>query len=159
MLIDLTRLRSGIDSEIVVEETYSFPKEDLEHTGVTSIDDVSIEGSITLDAMQEIYLDLEVSGVMVIPCAITLKPVDYPFSIVIEGTLEEILDETTEKTINSQNSLDILPIIWENILMEIPMRVVSEGAEEVKLSGDGWRLITGDEKEENLELSKLKDLL
>ena len=43
--------------------------------------------------------------------------------------------------------------------MEIPMRVVSEGAEEVKLSGDGWRLVTDDEKEENSELSKLKDLL
>ncbi len=158
MLIDLTRLRSGIDSEVIVEETYSVPKEDLEHTGVTSIDNVSIDGTITLDAMQEIYLDLVVSGVMVIPCAITLKPVNYPFSIVIDGTLEEILDETTEKTINSQNSLDIL-LIWENILMEIPMRVVSEGAEEVKLSGDGWRLVTDDEKEENSELSKLKDLL
>ncbi len=159
MLIDLTRLRSGIDSEVVVEERYSVPKEDLEHTGVSSIDDVIISGTITLDALGEIYLDLEVNGVMVIPCAITLKPVDYPFSIIIEGTLEEILDETTEKTINYQNSLDILPIIWENILMEIPMRVVSEGAEEVELSGDGWRLITDDEKKENSELSKLKDLL
>lgn len=159
MLIDLTRLRSGIDSEVVVNEVYSVPTEDLKHTGVTSIDDVKIDGTITLDAMQELYLDLEVNGVMIIPCAITLKPVEYPFSIVIEGTLEEILDETTEKTINCQNSLDILPIIWENILMEIPMRVVSEGAEEVELSGDGWRLITDDDKKENSELSKLKDLL
>ncbi len=159
MLIDLTRLRSGIDSEVVVEETYSFPEDDLKNTGVTSINDITIDGTITLDALGEIYLDLEVNGTMVIPCAITLKPVDYPFSIVIEGTLEEILDETTEKTINYQNSLDILPIIWENILMEIPMRVVSEGAEEVELSGDGWKLITDDDKKENSELSKLKDLL
>lgn len=159
MLIDLTRLRSGIDSEVVIEETYSFSEEDLKHTDVTNIDNVTIDGTITLDALGEIYLDLEVNGVMVIPCAITLKPVDYPFSIVIEGTLEEILDETTEKTINYQNSLDILPIIWENILMEIPMRVVSEGAEEVELSGDGWKLITDDDKKENSELSKLKDLL
>lgn len=159
MLIDVTRLRSGIDKEVLVEETYSVPKEDLEHTGATSIDNVQIEGTITLDSMQELYLDLDVKGVMIIPCAITLKPVEYPFSIQIEGTLEEILEETPEKTINCQNSLDILPIIWENILMEIPMRVVSEDAEDVKLSGDGWRFVTDDDKKENSELSKLKDLL
>ncbi len=159
MNIDITRLRSGIEKEIVVHEKYSVPKEDLEHTGVTSIDDVLIEGTITKDALDELYLDLSVEGVMVIPCAITLKPVDYPFSIEISGTLGELLEETEENKINCQNSLDILPIIWENILMEIPMRVVSEGAEDVELKGDGWRLITGREESENSELSKLKDLL
>ncbi len=159
MTIDLTRLRSGIDKEVVVEESYSFSEEELKGTGVTSLDDVQIEGTITLNAMHELYLNLEVNGTMIIPCAITLKPVEYPFSILLEGTLEEILDEIPEKDTNSQNSLDILPIIWENILMEIPMRVVSEDAHEVQLSGDGWRLITDDEEKENSELSKLKDLL
>ena len=159
MIIDLARLRNRIDPYATVDEYYSFPKEDLEHTGVTSIDNVHVEGTITLDSMDELHLDLVASGTMVIPCAITLKPVDYPFSISIQGTLEELLDEITEKTTNYQNSLDILPIIWENILMEIPMRVVSEDAKDVELKGDGWRLITGDEEEENSELSKLKDLL
>lgn len=159
MIIDITRLRSGIDAEVIVDETYSFKEEELKNSGVTSIDDVKVEGAITLNSLSEIYLDLEVSGTMVIPCAITLKPVDYPFSISIEGSLEEFMDETKELTANCQNSLDILPIIWENILMEIPMRVVSEDAQDVHLSGDGWRLITGSEENENSELSKLKDLL
>ena len=159
MIIDLTRLRNKMDSYVTVDEYYSFPKEDLEHTGVTSIDNVHVEGTITLDAIDQICLDLEVSGTMVIPCAITLKPVDYPFAIPIQGTLDELLEEITEKATNYQNSLDILPIIWENILMEIPMRVVSEDAKDIELKGDGWRLITGDEEEENSELSKLKDLL
>ena len=96
---------------------------------------------------------------LIIPCAITLKPVKYPFSIQIEGDLNEIVEENAEKYLNSKNTLDILPIIWENILMEIPMRVVSEGADDITLEGDGWKLITGDEKVENTELSKLKDLL
>ena len=43
--------------------------------------------------------------------------------------------------------------------MEIPMRVVSEDADDVTLSGDGWKFIIGEEKKENSELSKLKDLL
>ena len=45
--------------------------------------------------------------------------------------------------------------------MEIPMRVVSEGAEEVHLEGDGWKLVTDKDsvKETNPALAKLKDLL
>lgn len=157
MIVDLTRLFSRIDKEVLVDEKISFTE--LDGTGVTSIDDVVINGVITLNALNEIYLNLDVEGVMIIPCAITLKPVEYPFSIKIEGDLEEIAEENPEKYINSKNSLDILPIIWENILMEIPMRVVSEDAEDVALSGDGWKFITGEEKTENSELSKLKDLL
>ena len=157
MIVDLTRLFSRIEKEVVVNEIYSFTE--LEGTGVTSIDNVSISGVINLNALNEPYVSLDVEGVMIIPCAITLKPVEYPFFIKIEGDLEEIAEESPEKYINSKNSLDILPIIWENILMEIPMRVVSEGADDVTLEGDGWKFITGDEKVENSELSKLKDLL
>lgn len=157
MIVDLTRLFSRIDKEILVNEEHSFTE--LEGTGVISIDNVSISGTVSLNALHEPYLNLDVAGVMIIPCAITLKPVEYPFSIKIEGDLEEISEENPEKYINSKNYLDILPIIWENILMEIPMRVVSQGAEDITLEGDGWKFITGDEKVENSELSKLKDLL
>ena len=157
MIIDLTRLFSRIDREVQVDETHSF--KELDGTGVTSIDNVSIKGIIKLNALGNLYVDFDVDGVMIIPCAITLKPVEYPFSIKIEGDLEEISEENPEKYINSKNSLDILPIIWENILMEIPMRVVSEGSDEINLEGNGWKFTTTDEKLENSELSKLKDLL
>ena len=46
--------------------------------------------------------------------------------------------------------------------MEIPMRVVSPGAEDklTNLQGDGWKVITEDDQEEiNPELAKLRDLL
>ena len=42
--------------------------------------------------------------------------------------------------------------------MEIPMRVVSEGAEDLKFEGDGWKLIT-DEEETSSPLAELEDLL
>ena len=66
-----------------------------------------------------------------------------------------------KKLKNIENSIDILPIIWENILIEIPMRVVSEGAEDLSLHGDGWELITEEKpkQEHNPELEKLKELL
>ena len=96
---------------------------------------------------------------MVLPCAITLKPVDYPFSLVIDDEIEKLYENIEEKLINLQNTIDILPIIWENILMEIPMRVVSPNAKPEKLKGDGWQFVTEPRDNVNPELEKLKDLL
>ena len=77
------------------------------------------------------------------------------YNIVINGTLNELLDENDEKF---TNILDIFPIIWENILMEIPMRVVSPSAEDLEIKGDGWRLVTEGE-ESSSPLAELEDLL
>jgi Predicted metal-binding, possibly nucleic acid-binding protein len=159
MIIDLTRLRSGIDKEIIVDETYSFSEEELNGAGVSSIDNIKVSGTISLNAISDVVIMLDIEGTMIIPCAVTLKPVEYPFNIAIDGDLKELCEEINEKDTNSQNRLDILPIIWENILMEIPMRIVSEGAENVSLSGDGWKLITDEDEIENSELSKLKDII
>ena len=64
-----------------------------------------------------------------------------------------------ENARNFTNTLDIFPIIWENILMEIPIRVVGDKNQNLQMEGDGWKLITEEEKKLNPELQKLKDLL
>ena len=77
---------------------------------------------------------------------------------IIDDKLENILKELEiDKKI--ENTIDILPIIWENILMEIPMRVVSPNAKPEKLKGEGWQFITEQKGNVNPELEKLKDLL
>ena len=153
MNFDLTRLNNNIDKEVKVDLDYKFLPSEL--TGTDLLDcKCSVKGEISKSSLGEITLNLLVNGVMVLPCAITLKPVDYPFNIEIEGTIDELLEKNTKKCVNT---LDIFPIIWENILMEIPMRVVSEEAKDIKLSGDGWKLVT--EEETNKPLSGLADLL
>lgn len=153
MNFDLTRLNNNIDKEVKVDLDYKFLPSEL--TGTDLLDcKCSVKGEIIKSSLGEITLNLMVNGTMVLPCAITLKPVDYPFNIEIEGTIDELLEKNTKKCVNT---LDIFPIIWENILMEIPMRVVSEEAKDIKLSGDGWKLVT--EEETNKPLSGLADLL
>ena len=158
MDIDITKLRSGIVSKIDVNESYQFNDEELKTLEISALDDLKVEGIISLDALKEIYIDLTITGTMVIPCAVTLKPVNYPFEIIISDTLEEISTNLEKKCQKSQNILDIFPIIWENVLMEVPMRVVSDEAKNYQISGDGWSF-NSDDDEGNSELSKLKDLL
>ena len=162
MEIDLTRLKTGFDSYIAIDEIYSFSEEYLKQGDLLSLEDVKVKGVNEKDALGELEIRLSIDGVMQLPCAITLKPVSHPFHIDVEGNLKEMLEEIGKNEKKEENTLDILPIIWENILMEIPMRVVSPEAlmEEQKLEGEGWKFITEEEnKEINPALEKLKDLL
>lgn len=161
MKFDLLRLKNKIDPYIEIDTTCEVGKELLEKTELLELKELKVKGEIALDTLDDFTLDLDVTGVMVLPCAVTLKPVDYPFSIKIEGNINQMLKEFDENAKKIENSIDILPIIWENVLMEIPMRVTSEDAKHLELEGDGWKLITEEEAltEVNPALAKLKDLL
>ncbi len=154
MNIDLTRLNNDIDKSIDVNIDYKFNKEELEGTDLLECD-THVEGAIYKNSLKQIMLDLSVEGDMVIPCAITLKPTKYPYKTEIKGSLIEFLNENDDFF---TNLLDIFPIIWENILMEIPMRVVSPEAQDLEIKGDGWRLVTDDETTSS-PLAELEDLI
>ena len=160
MNIDITRLKHGIIEYIDINESIDVTKFELENTGILSLKEVRLHGTITKDNLDNYLLVLKIDGIMVLPCSITLKPVDYNFSTEISGNIEEMLEEINEINKKSENSIDIFPIIWENILMEIPIKVTSPDAKTETLSGDGWKLVTEDEEVKvSNAFDKLKDLL
>lgn len=160
MQFDIIRLNNNIEKIIPINETYSFTQDELMGTDLLKLDNVRVEGEIFKNSLGNLELNVDIYGVMVLPCAITLKPVDYPFSITISGEIEELMENMEENERNFQNTIDILPIIWENILMEIPMRVVSEEAKnmDMNISGDGWKFVT-EEEETKSPLSELMNFL
>lgn len=161
MKFDLTRLKNGIETYIPVDLTYTFTKEELAPTDILSLDDVKIIGEITKNSFDEMELSVQVEGMMMLPCSVTLKPVEVPLEIEIEENIADFMEETQENSIICENTLDIFPIIWENILMEIPMKVVSDDISDRTLSGNGWKVISEIKEDDgtNPELEKLKDLL
>ena len=59
-------------------------------------------------------------------------------------------------------NIDILDFLWQTILVEVPLKVRNPKNENIKLEGNGWRLITEDELNNRKynpfsELSKLLD--
>jgi len=158
MNIDLLRLKNNVDKIIEINEELEFQKDQLENTELLDLKDVKATGELKKDSMDDITLYLNVTGTMYLPCALTLESVEHKFEFTIDDKLENVLEEVkNDKKI--ENTIDILPIIWENILMEIPMRVVSPNAKPEKLKGDGWQFITEQKGNVNPELEKLKDLL
>ena len=159
MHINLVSLKNGNVDEIVIDSEYSFSTDELAKVGIIDLQKGKVTGTITKDQINEYYLDLTIEGLMILPCSLTLKPVNYPFEAKISGNLTNIFEEIGQIPKNLENTIDILPIIWENILMEIPMKVVSDETSDLKLQGDGWKLVREDEPQINPELEKLKDLL
>ena len=158
MNIDLLKLKNNIVKTIEINENIEFKKEQYENTDLLDIKDVKVSGELTKDSMDDINIYLKVTGTMYLPCAITLESVEHKFEFTLDDKLENVLEEVkNDKKI--ENTIDILPIIWENILMEIPMKVVSPNAKPEKLKGNGWQFVTEQKGNVNPELEKLKDLL
>ena len=157
MKIDLTKLIYNNLYKIPVKGEIIIPDEMLENTDIRKISKVEVEGFI-LNNEEEYELDIDVSGVMILHCARTLKDVNYPFNIKINEVIGENDDNSLEII---QNRLDIFPIVWQNILVDVPLRVLAPDAKEESLEGDGWRLITEDTNEEAIDprLAKLKDYI
>ena len=89
---------------------------------------------------------------MKLTCAITLQEVDYEIDISVEETLSTVKNEDFH--IIEGITVDLLPIIWSNIVLEKPMRVLSENAYD-DFSENNIEL-EADENEENA-FSKLKN--
>ncbi len=135
-----------------IDLTYSFTEEECVKANILKLDDIKVKGYIEKSGT-DYYLSLNISGEMTLSCSITLKPVKHKFESLVEGNVKELY----ENNINIENSIDIFPIVWENVLVEIPMKVTASDAPK-EISGEGWKLVTKVEEKEN-EFSKLKDLL
>ncbi|MDY3757323.1 MAG: hypothetical protein SO009_03380 [Bacilli bacterium] len=133
MKIDLRKLyalnKLSIDEEVVIPEEY------YKNAGVRSLSKVKVNGDVTVNYEENIELHLNVSGEFIIPCAITLDDVIVPFNTFIE-------EEIDQNKLNDEFFLDLLDVLWENIVLEIPVRVVKEGVKSEDLHGEGWELVT-----------------
>ena len=136
MKIDLNYLnRFGkleIDSDFVIDESY------YKNTDIRKLEILHVSGEVSVDYEDDINFNLNISGRMILPCAVSLVDVPYDFDTNIDeniGKFEEIYK-------NNKNILEISEILWENIVLEIPIRVVSKDIEPSNTSGDGWELIS-----------------
>lgn len=157
MKIDLTKLVYNNLYKIPVSGEVIIPDELLKDTEIKRISPVKVSGFI-FNNEEEYELDIKITGTMILSCARTLKDVEYPFDI----DINEIIGENSDNSLEiNQNSLEIFPIIWQNILVDVPLRVLAPDAKEENLEGDGWRLITEDTNEEEIDprLAKLKDYI
>lgn len=157
MNIDLTKLIYGGLYKIPISGEIMVSDDMLNGTDIRKISPIKVSGYISNND-EDYELNINVTGTMILPCARTLKDVEYPFNI----DIDEIIGENDDNSLEIiQNRLEIFPIIWQYILVDVPLRVLHPDAKEESLEGDGWRLITEDDEKEVIDprLAKLKDYI
>ncbi len=149
--IDLSTLYSNTQDKIVVDEVVPFSSSFLESSGILELKNVHVLGTITKKLEEDLEFLGTVDGVMVLEDSISLEEVEYPFSIEISEKLQEFIE-------NSQNKLDLVEFLWENIVLEIPLKF-TKVTDLSEFHGDGWKLISEDTKkvQENPFSELLKD--
>ena len=133
-MIDLTTLVSGFTDSITIDEEYNL---DNRNDDILDLKPVSVKGDISINSDNEFYTNLLVNGEMLIKDSISLEEVWYPFSF----TIDENIDDLEKK---DENILDICAILWQNIVLEVPLRY-SEVVDYDKYQGDGWKLVSEEE--------------
>lgn len=156
-MFDISKLKNNTEQKLEINETIDFPDEKLKGTEIQRLEGVKATGEITRIESSTYHLTLNITGNMVLLCARSLEEVDYPLNIFIDENIEEEA-EMSENQVIFQNSLDIFEIVWENIVLEVPLRVVKEDASFIS-KGECWSLKDENEETFSSPLSELKDLL
>ncbi len=104
---------------------------------IRSIDNINCKGYILDNGTEEYEVNLHITGHLTLISAINNE--DVPFEIDTE--YDDFVNNLVENYKNSSNSLDILPIIWENILLEIPIRAINENDSYELTEGNGWEVL------------------
>ena len=164
MNIDLTKLITTHIEEIEVSGEVNIPESLLVESQIRDLKDVNFTGSIVKLYDGDYQISGNLVGVMVLPDDITLENVEVNFASEIEENFNDFSKNKEKNLEIVKNRLDITEFLWQNILVEIPLKVVSEKNEGLILKGDGWRLITEEELEKERsnnspfsELSKMFD--
>lgn len=148
--MNIKELLDGSINSIDIDEEFTIPKEIYANTEIIDLEEVKVKGNLTYPSDDNLFLDIECSGTMKLKDSVSLEPVLYPFSF-------KISENVSEKLENDQFTLDIISILWENIVLEIPIRY-SEVTNYDEYKGDGWRVISEDDVKDNTN-NPFKDLL
>ena len=147
----------NIRKKIIIDEPVY--KDDFLDKRIIDLQNAHVTGEIVEDLTGEYLLKISFSGTMIISDSITLEPVSYEFSTDFEEKLEEIKEIYQDCYDFSKNTLDLKSILWQNIVLEVPISYTVNS--DAKLNGDGWGLLNEKQVEEEIDprLRKLKDLL
>lgn len=125
---ELNKYRLTNNTFDYLADFHSFITDDL--IDFIDISLVSVTGSFrVIEAFAEYIFDVKVKCTLTIACAVTLNPVEVPLEFETPLTFSTTLVDDSIYLIEG-NTIDLDPVIWANILIERPMRVVSDDAYE-----------------------------
>lgn len=95
---------------------------------ILAISPAKIEGEYTFEDPDYIF-DLTISVTLTMACSKTLKPVEVPLHFEVTEAFSHFPGD--DRRLIEQNTVDLYPIVWSNIYLEKPLKVVHPDAEDL----------------------------
>lgn len=123
--------------EYEINEDIELPNSYYKESEIQKINHLHVKGKLFYSDDEKLRATMNIKGSMILLDSISLEEEEFPFSIIFDDILEENLK-------NDENKLDLFEFLWENIVLEIPLKFTK--VEDLsKFHGDGWKLMSEEE--------------
>jgi len=143
----IAKLIKEAKKEIQINEEVDFTDVANQNPDIRQISKILVTGKgFFCPTTRTVTFDLTIKGKMTLICALTLDDVIYPFEATLNPVFiwdKEKYDETSEDYL-VKDTIDLAPVIWQEIFILIPLRVVKEGAYE-ELAKQGIEVLTAED--------------
>ena len=155
MYLDLNEL----NNRNIVEFKYDVLKDDTLDKRIIDLKNSVVEGFYKENALGIVEIDCTFSGTMIIKDSISLEDITYDFNININANINEIEENYVNCFDKLKNRLDLKEILWQNIVLEVPISYTK--VSDANMKGNGWELVDENKevKDKDPRQKKLEELL
>jgi len=118
-------------AEIRVDEEVDFSDAAKQNSDIIKMSKVLVTGKgFFYPTTRTMEFNLKIKGEMTLSCALTLDDVIHPFEAKLEPVFtwdQEKYDESSEEHL-VKDTIELAPVIWQEIVVHIPLRVIKDGA-------------------------------
>ena len=155
MEFDLNKIT---EQGILIDTIISFDEEYLRVSEIKKLDNVHVSGRIYYSLTKEVIFAGNVNGNMTLVDCYSGDLIDYPFNINLDEILAHFSNEDEKMGKKPKNSLDLKEVLWENIVLEVPIVVSKDNKVKTK-KGEFWEVRDENSKKDDPRLECFRTLL
>ena len=155
MEFDLNKIT---EQGILIDTIISFDEEYLRVSEIKKLDNVHVSGRIYYSLTKEVIFAGNVNGNMTLVDGYSGDLIDYPFNINLDEILANFSNEDEKVGKKHKNSLDLKEVLWENIVLEVPIVVSKDNKVKTK-KGEFWEVRDENSKKDDPRLECFRTLL
>jgi len=151
----LSQLQKHRSKEFPIDEMVNADEIMKIDTTIRKVSPMHITGYADISS-SKITFHLRINGYLILPCSRTLVDVNYPINVETTETFllngyDYEIDEEVHQVKN--DVIDVMPIIHEILLLEVPMQVFCEDSTEegAPQSGKDWEVIHEHDKKDKID--------
>lgn len=161
----ISQLQKIRDKDFIIDEIVDVSSLKERDPQVRDVSPIHVTGRADISSAKVVF-HLHITGQLILPCSRTLVDVQYPIDITTTETfLLKAVDydlEADNVTVVEGDVVNVIPVIEELLLLEIPMQVFCEdvdGKEAAPQTGKEWSVISEAENKQKVDprLAKLAD--